>query len=92
MYTTSQLRAVRFVVWLIWIAAAASFFFPLYYTAFGGFGRTVFALLIAIHLVEFPIFARTYRQAGGSLLGHFPRHMVFGLVYRAEVKQSLQSG
>lgn len=92
MYTASQLRAARFVVWLIWITAAASFFFPLYYTAFGGFGRTVFALLIAIHLVEFPIFAGTYRQAGGSLLGHFPRHMAFGLVYRAEVKQRLQSG
>ena len=92
MYTASQLRATRFVIWLIWIAAAASFFFPLYYTDFGGFGRTVFGVLIAIHLIEFPLFARTYRQAGGSLLGHFPRHMVFGLVYRAEVKQSLQSG
>ena len=90
-YTASQLKTARTVVVLIWIVSAACFFFPLYYTSFGDFGRILFGLLIALHLVEFPIFAKTYLQAGGSLIGHFPRHMAYGLVYRAEVQQRLIS-
>ena len=91
MYSPTQLKTARVVVLLIWIFAVASFIFPLYYTDLGSFGRALFFILIAVHLVEFPIFAGTYRRAGGSLLGHFPRHMTYGLVYRAEAQQRIQS-
>ena len=91
MYSASQLKMARTVVILVWIFAAASFFFPLYYTDAGALGRTLFGLLLAVHLVEFPLFMKTYREAGGSLLSHFPRHMAFGVVYRAEVLRSTAS-
>ena len=91
MYSTSQLKTARTVAIPVWIFAAASFFFPLYYTDAGALGRTLFGLLLAVHLVEFPLFMKTYREAGGSLLSHFPRHMAFGVVYRAEVLQRTAS-
>ncbi|MEE3328286.1 MAG: hypothetical protein VX252_13190 [Myxococcota bacterium] len=91
MYSPAQLKMARTVVILVWIFAVASFFFPLYYTDAGALGRTLFGLLIAIHLIEFPLFMKTYREAGGSLLSHFPRHMAFGVVYRAEVMQDTAS-
>ncbi len=90
MYSPAQLKMARTITLIVWILAGASFFFPLYYTSAGALGRTLFGLLIAIHLVEFPIFAKTYREAGGSLLSHFPRHMAFGVVYRAEVMQRIK--
>ncbi|MAI81030.1 MAG: hypothetical protein CL917_18970 [Deltaproteobacteria bacterium] len=89
MYSPKQLKIARTVVLAVWIFAAASFFFPLYYTDFGGVGRTLFGLLIAVHLIEFPIFMNTYRETEGSLLSHFPKHMAYGVVYHAEVKQKL---
>ena len=91
MYSASQLKTARIIAILVWIFAAASFFFPLYYTDAGALGRTLFGLLIAVHLVEFPLFMKTYREAGGTLLSHFPRHMAFGVVYRAEVLRGTAS-
>lgn len=91
MYSARQLKTARIVVILVWIFAAASFFFPLYYTDAGALGRTLFGLLLAVHLVEFPLFMKTYQEAGGSLLSHFPRHMAFGVVYRAEVLRGTSS-
>ena len=91
MYSPAQLKTARTIVILVWIFAVASFFFPLYYTDFGAFGRTLFGLLVAIHVVEFPLFMKTYREAGGSWLVHFARHMTFGVVYRAEVLQGSES-
>lgn len=91
MSNPAPIRFARIVLILVWIFAAACFFFPLYYMNVGSFGRILFVVLAIAHAIEFPIFAGTYRQAGGSLLGHFLRHMVYGMVYRAEVMQGLKA-
>jgi hypothetical protein len=85
MYSPAQLKMARTITLIVWVFAGASFFFPLYYTGAGGVGRTLFGLLIAIHLVEFPVFAKTKREDGGSLRSHFARHIAFGMLSRSEV-------
>jgi hypothetical protein len=87
MYSESQLKVARIVVVLTWIFGLASWFFPLYYMPVGNLGRALFYLLVFVHLVEFPLFFNTYRAAGGSLFGHFLRHMAYGMIHHAETKQ-----
>ncbi len=84
-------RARKFVL-VLWLFAGACFFFPLYYTAVGPFGRAVFGLLLAVHLVEFVVFLGLYRRAGGSLWRHFHRTVVFGVLHKAETEQQLAAG
>ena len=89
MYTSQQLARYRKLVLVLWLFAGACFFFPLYYTGVGGFGRTLFGLLLAVHLVEFFVFLGLYRRAGGSLWRHFHRTVVFGVLHKAETEQQL---
>ncbi|MBW2232391.1 MAG: hypothetical protein JRH17_18545 [Deltaproteobacteria bacterium] len=89
MYSERQLRIGRILVALTWIFALASWFFPLYYTSIGNLGRALFYILTFVHLVEFPLFLKTYRAAGGSLFGQFLRHMAYGVLHHTEVKQRL---
>ena len=84
-------RARKFVL-VLWLFAGACFFFPLYYTAAGPFGRALFGLLLAVHLVEFVVFLGLYRRAGGSLWRHFHRTVVFGVLHKAETEQQLAAG
>ena len=92
MSNSAPMKFARVALILAWIFAAACFFFPLYYADIGGFGRLLFAVLIVAHTAEFPFFVNTYRRAGGSLWSHFRRHMIYGMVYRAEVIRRLQAG
>ena len=92
MSNSAPMKITRVALILAWIFAAACFFFPLYYADIGGFGRLLFVLLIGVHAAEFPFFVNTYRRAGGSLWSHFRRHMIYGMVYRAEVMRSLRNG
>jgi len=84
-------RARKFVL-VLWFFAGACFFFPLYYTEVGPFGRALFGLLLAVHLVEFVVFLGLYRRAGGSLWRHFHRTVVFGVLHKAETEQQLAAG
>ena len=92
MDTAGKLALARKFVLALWVFAAACFFFPLYYTGVGGFGRTLFGLLLAVHLVEFVVFLGLYRRAGGSLWRHFHRTVVFGVLHKTEVEQQLEAG
>ena len=87
MYGEKQLKLARAIVNATWILAVACFFFPLYDMGVGSFGRTLFWLLACVHLVEFPLFLKIYRETGEPLLGHFLRHMAYGVIHRAEVLQ-----
>ena len=87
-----RLALARRFVLAVWVFAGACFFFPLYYTGVGGFGRTLFGLLLAVHLVEFFVFLGLYRRAGGSLWRHFHRTVVFGVLHKAETEQQLAAG
>ncbi|HIF99527.1 MAG TPA: hypothetical protein EYQ54_21305 [Myxococcales bacterium] len=89
MDTAAKLGFARKIVLVVWVFAGASFFFPLYYTGVGSFGRTLFGLLLAVHLVEFFVFLGLYRRAGGSLFRHFHRTVVFGVLHKAETEQAL---
>ncbi len=87
MYTDKQIKFARIGLNVIWIFAAACFFFPLYDMGIGGLGRALFWLLVCVHLVEFALFFRLYQGTGESLFGHFMLHMAYGVIYQAEVKQ-----
>jgi hypothetical protein len=89
MDTAAKLGFARKIVLAVWVFAGACFFFPLYYTGVGPFGRTLFGLLLAVHLVEFFVFLGLYRRAGGSLFRHFHRTVVFGVLHKAETEQAL---
>jgi uncharacterized protein YhhL (DUF1145 family) len=89
MYTERQLGRFRKFVLVLWLFAGASFFWPLYYMGAGDFGRTLFGLLLAVHLVEFFVFLGLYRRAGGSLWRHFHRTLVFGIIHKAEIERRL---
>ena len=86
-----RLALARRFVLAVWVFAGACFFFPLYYTGVGGFGRTLFGLLLAVHLVEFFVFLGLYRRAGGSLWRHFHRTLVFGVLHKADVQLELDA-
>ncbi|MCS5637901.1 MAG: hypothetical protein NZ990_15380 [Myxococcota bacterium] len=92
MDSAEKLALARKFVLALWVFAGACFFFPLHDTAVGGFGRTLFGLLLAVHLVEFFVFLGLYRRAGGSLWRHFHRTVVFGVLHKAETEQQLAAG
>jgi len=87
MYTDSQLKAARAVVLVAWIFGGLSFFPPLSSVDVSALGRALFGILFCVHLVEFAFFRRIYAEAGDSMLGHFLRHMVYGVIYKTEVEQ-----
>ena len=92
MDSAEKLARARKLVLALWLFAGACFFFPLYYTEVGPFGRALFGLLLAVHLVEFVVFLGLYRRAGGSLWRHFHRTVVFGVLHKAETEQQLAAG
>ncbi len=87
MYTEKQLKMGNTLVTLTWLFAIACFFFPLYGMGIGALGRALFWLLAIVHLIEFVFFFRFYKDIGEPLLGHFVRHMAFGILHQAAVKQ-----
>lgn len=82
-----RLAIARMIVLAVWIFGALSFFPPLDAMPASGLGRALFGILFCVHLVEFPFFRRLYAEAGGSMSGHFVRHMVYGVLYKTEVEQ-----
>jgi uncharacterized protein YhhL (DUF1145 family) len=87
MHSPQQLKIARIVVLVTWLFALSSFFFPVYYSSVGGFGRTLFWLLACVHLVEFGLFFKLYQSTGESLFGHFAKTMVYGVIHKTEVEQ-----
>jgi len=88
MYSARQLRTARAVVIATWIFAGLSFFPPLDGLAIGRLGRALFGILFCVHLIEFVVFRKIYAASGDdSMLGHFLRHMVYGVIYKTEVEQ-----
>jgi hypothetical protein len=89
MYSAAKLTFARRVSLAMWIFAGACFFFPLYYMAVGPFGRTLFGILLCVHVIEFFVFLGLYQRAGGSLFGHFARTIAYGVIHKTEVEQGL---
>jgi hypothetical protein len=87
MYSDRQLATARTVVLAVWILSGLTFFPPLRSLSIAGLGQAVFGILFCVHLVEFAFFRKVYADAGGSLFGHFLRHMVYGVIYKSEVEQ-----
>ncbi len=86
------LKTARLVLIIIWIAAFLSFFPPLYGLATGPLLRALFGILVAVHLVEFIVYTRTFQQTGESMVSHFAKTMAFGVIHFTEVKQKLAEG
>ncbi len=91
MYSAKQLKTGRIVVLISWIFAGLSFLQPLAGSPIGPLGRALFGILVLSHLIEFVMFRKTYAAAGGSMSSHFLRHMVYGVLYKAEVEQGSAS-
>jgi len=53
------------------------------------FGRLVFWATAIAHVAEFAMFLGVFREAGGSLAGHFARTLAFGLFHVREVRAQL---
>ena len=86
MVNDRQLKFFRQAALGLWIYGFLSFWPPLAETNLGSLGRPLFGILFCAHLIEFPLFWRIYRDAGGSLFGHFLRHMAYGILYKTEVE------
>ena len=87
MYTDRQLTRAKRVALVVWAFGFLSFLPPLAGTWLGSLGRPLFGILFCAHLIEFPLFFKTYSATGESMFGHFIRHMAYGLIYKAEVDQ-----
>jgi hypothetical protein len=90
MYSPQQLKVAKIAVLATWIFGASAFFFPVYDWSIGPLGRALFGILFAVHLVEFAIFGKFYRSTGEPIMGHFFKHMVYGVIYQTEVKQRIE--
>lgn len=86
--TPEQMKIGRTIVLASWILGFLCYFPPLAgVPGLGAFGRALFGILFFAHLVEYFFFRKVYVAAGGSQGTHFLRHMVYGILYKAEVEQ-----
>lgn len=84
------------IIGATWLFATACFFAPLESTAAGGFGRSLFFVLVVVHAVECVAFLGVLRKSGRPLLGALWQTFLFGIVHvsrvRAEIARSGESG
>jgi len=70
----------------VWIFAALSFIPPFANGSFASFGRSVFGIMFAIHVIECIVFLGTLRSTGQPLLNEFAKTMVYGVLRYQEIK------
>jgi uncharacterized protein YhhL (DUF1145 family) len=64
---------------VVWIVLALSFVLPM--GTLGGVLQGVAMLMLAAHLLEFVVFARSLSKLGGSLGGHFVKVLLYGFFH-----------
>ena len=76
------LRTGQKVLNVIWVVLALSFFVPM--GGLGGVLHRIAFLMVAAHLVEFAVFARSLAKLGGGLGQHFV--LLYGIFHVQLVK------
>lgn len=80
------------VLGVTWLVATACFFPPLEAHSLGGFGRSLFGVLTAVHLVECVAFLGVLRKSPRPLVGELWQTFLFGIVHvsmlRAELNET----
>lgn len=73
----------------IWLAATACFFPPLESSSLSGFGRTLFGVLVVVHLVECIAFLSVLRRSPRPLAGELWQTFLFGIVHVSALRAEL---
>ncbi|HEB91471.1 MAG TPA: hypothetical protein ENI85_17990 [Deltaproteobacteria bacterium] len=80
------------VIGATWLFATACFFPPLAATAIGGFGRSLFWVLVIVHAFECVAFLGVLRKSPRPLAGELWQTFLFGIVHvsivRAEIAEA----
>jgi len=85
--TEKQTAWAKAALSILWLFAAASFFFPA-----GGahkFGQIVFWGMLAAHLVELPFYWRKLKATGTSMAAHIAQVILYGIVYYQGVRKQI---
>ena len=70
-----------------WVFAILSFFFPVYDTSAGEYGRLLFWALLAMHTLECAVFYKPIRDAGGKpMVLQMVLVLVFGVLQYGSVR------
>lgn len=73
----------------IWLVATACFFPPLESSSLSGFGRTLFGVLVVVHLVECIAFLSVLRRSPRPLAGELWQTFLFGIVHVSALRAEL---
>jgi uncharacterized protein YhhL (DUF1145 family) len=74
----------RLAVLSLWLISLAGFIIAPN-SSLAGYGRLLFWVLLAAHVVECAVFLPKLRAAGGSLASHLGQTLVFGVVHVQEI-------
>ncbi len=77
------------IIGVTWLVATACFFPPLESSSLGGFGRSLFGVLAAVHAVECIAFLGLLRRSPRPLPGELWQTFLFGIVHVSMLRAEL---
>ncbi|HKK51377.1 MAG TPA: hypothetical protein VKA74_07310 [Myxococcota bacterium] len=92
MQQNSLISISKILVGSTWLFATACFFAPLQTTEVGPFGRTLFWVLAAVHVVECVAFLGILRKSPRPLVGELWQTFLFGIVHVSIVRKEIEEG
>jgi uncharacterized protein YhhL (DUF1145 family) len=92
MQQNSLISLSKIIVGSTWLFATACFFPPLESSQFGDFGRALFWVLFAVHLVECIAFLGVLRKSPRPLAGELWQTFLFGIVHVSIVRSEIADG
>lgn len=92
MKENSLITVSKIIVGSTWLFATAGFFEPLQSTSVGAFGRTLFAVLAAVHVIECVAFLGVLRKSPRPLAGELWQTFLFGIVHVSQVRREIAGG
>lgn len=78
------LRTGQKILNVVWVVMVLSFFVPM--GALSSVLHRIAVLMVAAHLVEFAVFARSLAKLGGGLGQHFVKVLLYGIFHVQLVK------
>jgi uncharacterized protein YhhL (DUF1145 family) len=92
MEQNSVITISKIIIGVTWLFATACFFAPLETSAAGAFGRTLFFVLAAVHVVECIAFLGVLRKSPRPLAGELWQTFLFGIVHVSIVRNEVAQG
>jgi uncharacterized protein YhhL (DUF1145 family) len=91
MDSTSIYPIAKAIIGGTWLIATACFFPPLETSSIGGFGRSLFAVLAVVHIVECIAFLGVLRKSQRPLAGELWQTFLFGIVHVSIVRNEISA-